>query len=177
MAQIPTKMCDGLNDQIQKEIASAYLYLAMSSFCESINFKGASSWLRIQWEEELAHGLKIVDHLNDREGTVVFKAIEPPGAGFTSLLDVFEKVLEHERAVSVTVNSLYGLAAQEGDFAAQAFLQWFVAEQVEEEATAKEIVDNLRLAGEDGSTLLMIDRELGARQSGGGGMTAGGNAK
>lgn len=164
MPSIPKKLYEALNDQIGKEVASAYLYLSMSAYCESINFKGASSWLRIQWEEELGHALKMIDFVLDRGDRPELPAIGKPRAEFSSLLDVFEHVLAHEREVTGAINEVYALSVEERDFASQAFLQWFVSEQVEEESTASEIVENLRLAGDDGSMLLLIDQQLGARQ-------------
>jgi ferritin len=163
MAQLSDKLNAALSDQIQQEIGSAYFYLALSSRCETLNFKGAASWLKFQWEEELVHALKIVDFVNDRGNAVDFKEIGAPTGDFKSLLEIFQNVLEHERTVSASINKLYGLAISEQDFAAQAFLQWFVTEQVEEESTASDIVENLRLAGSEGSMLLMIDQQLSSR--------------
>lgn len=169
MPEIAKKLYKALNDQIQQEVASAYLYLSMSIHCEAMNLKGAASWLRAQWDEELTHALKLVDYVNSRGNKVALQAIEKPQGQFKSLLDVFETVLSHERKVSESINRLYGLAVKEGDFAAQAFLQWFVSEQVEEEATSTEIVEMIRLAGDRGSAILMVDRQLAGRDSDGDG--------
>ena len=163
MAQMSDKLNAVFSDQIQNEIGSAYFYLALSAQCETMNFKGAASWLRFQWEEELIHGLKMVDFVNDRGNAVAFKEIAAPTCSFDSLLAMFQNVLEHEQSVSLAINKLYGLAMAEQDFAAQAFLQWFVTEQVEEESSASDIVESLRLAGADSSMLLMIDQQLGTR--------------
>jgi ferritin len=163
MAQMSDKLNAVFSDQIQREIGSAYFYLALSAQCETMNFKGAASWLRFQWEEELVHALKMVDFVNDRGNAVAFKEIGAPTCSFDSLLAMFQNVLEHEQHVSLAINQLYGLAMAEQDFAAQAFLQWFVTEQVEEESTAGDVVENLRLAGTDSSMLLMIDQQLGTR--------------
>ena len=152
-----------MNEQIEKEISSAYLYLSMSTYCESQNLKGSARWLRMQWEEELGHAMKILDYIGDCGNRVLLQSVDEPSSDFKSLLDVFEKVLEHEQKISEMINNLYGMAVAKNDFAAQAFLQWFVSEQVEEESTASEIVENLRLAGDKGSALLMIDRQLGSR--------------
>ena len=163
MAQMSDKLNAVISDQIQREIGSAYFYLALSAQCETMNFKGAASWLRFQWEEELVHALKMVDFVNDRGNAVAFKEIGAPSGSFDSLLAMFQNVLEHEQNVSLAINKLYGLAMAEQDFAAQAFLQWFVTEQVEEESAAGDIVESLRLAGSDSSMLLMIDQQLGTR--------------
>ena len=165
MAKLSKKLFDALNEQIEKEISSAYLYLSMSTYCDSQNLKGSAQWLRMQWDEELTHAMKILDYIGDRGNRALLQAVGEPGSDFKSLLDVFEKVLEHEQKVSEMINNLYGMAVAEKDFAAQAFLQWFVSEQVEEESTASEIVENLRMAGDKGSALLMIDRQLGSRSN------------
>ncbi len=167
MSKLAKNLAEAFNEQVQTEISSAYLYLAMSALCESMSFKGAASWLRHQWSEELGHALRLVDYMHDRGNRLVLHAIPEPRVEHGSLLDVFTSVLEHEKQVSESINQLYGLAAKESDFAAQAFLQWYVSEQVEEESTANDIVEMLRLAGDESSVLLMVDRQLAERSSGG----------
>jgi len=156
---------DAVNEQIKNEIQSAYLYLAMSAYCETQNLPGMAKWLRVQWQEELAHGLKLFDFVHDRGGRVALQALEKPKAEFKSARDVFEHVFTHEQKVSASINRLYDLAIKENDHAAQVELQWFVKEQVEEEKNALMIVNQLKMAGESGATLLMLDRALAARSA------------
>lgn len=152
-----------LNEQINAEMYSAYLYLSMSAWSDSKGMKGVSHWFRIQYQEEMMHAIKIFDFINDRGGTPVLEAIAAPPAEWKGIVDVFESVFKHEQAVTSSVNSLYNLAHTENDHASSTFLQWFVTEQVEEEANVKDILDQLRLAGGDGPGLFMIDRELATR--------------
>jgi ferritin len=163
MPQLSKKMNGALNDQINGELASAYVYLSMSAYCAEANLKGAASWLRIQWEEELEHAKKLFDYIGERGGTVSLKAIAQPPARFKSLLDVFEQVLAHEQAVTASIHKMYDLAVAEKDYASQSFLQWYVNEQVEEENSPAEIISMLRLAGDSGAALLMMDHHLGER--------------
>lgn len=156
-------MQDALNEQIQKEFYSAYLYLAMAAYCEAKNLPGAAKWMRVQAQEETGHGLKFFDYLNDRGARVTLKAIGQPPAEFSSLLDVFQKALAHEQEVTRSIGQLYALATKENDYATQATLQWFITEQVEEEKSASLIVEQLKLAGESKGTLLMLDHHLGKR--------------
>jgi ferritin len=160
---IGQRMQEALNRHVQAEVASSYLYLAMSAWCEAKAWKGFARWLRVQSDEELAHAKKILDFLLARGGEARLGAIEAPPAAFASVNDVFEKVLEHERNVTAFVNDLYGAAQQEKDRAAEVFLQWFVSEQVEEEARAGEIVDRLRMIGDKSSAALYLDKEYGKR--------------
>lgn len=155
---------DAINEQIRNEIQSAYLYLAMSEHCESSNLPGAAHWLHEQWEEELEHAMKFSKYVNDRGGRVTLGAIDKPKAEWPSLLAVFQEVLAHEQKVTAMINSLYALALKENDYAAQVELQWFVKEQVEEEKNATEIIQMLKMAGESGPTVMMVDRHLGARK-------------
>ncbi len=157
------KMQDALNDQIQAEMASAYLYLAMAAYCEGMNLKGFGHWLRAQYNEEVGHAMKMLDYVVERGGKVALKAIDAPPAEFGSPAEVFAKVLAHEQHVTARITSLYELAVAEKDYAAQIFLQWFISEQVEEEASAEEIIDRMKLAGDKGSALVWLDKELGKR--------------
>jgi ferritin len=154
---------DAINDQIQKEFYSAYLYLAMSAYCEGSNLPGGAAWMRVQAREETEHGLKLFDYVNDRGGRVTLRPIGQPPAEFASLLEVFQQSLAHEREVTKSINALYALAAKESDYATQAMLQWFVTEQVEEEKTASQVVEQLRLIGESKPSLIMLDHHLGKR--------------
>ena len=142
---------------------SAYLYLSMSAYCEAANLPGFAHWMRVQAQEEVSHAMKFYDFICERGGRVVLQAIDQPPTEFQSPLHVFEQTLEHEQKVTVMIHDLYALAAQEKDYASQAFLQWFVTEQVEEEGSATQIVETLKMIGDKGQALVMLDRELGKR--------------
>lgn len=152
-----------IDSQFNAELYSAYLYLSMSSYFSSINLNGFANWMRVQVQEELVHALKFYDYLIGRGGRVKVKAIEAPATEWDSPLDVFEHVYAHEQKVTGLINDLVNLAISEKDRATTAFLQWFVTEQVEEESSADEIVHKLKLIGDQGSGLLLLDQELGQR--------------
>jgi ferritin len=154
-----------MNDQIAAELYSSHLYLAMSAYCESQNLPGFAHWFRMQAEEERDHAMRIFRHVVDRGGRVTLGAIEAPPGDFGSALGAFERALAHEREVTTMIDSLYGMAVGQADYASQVFLQWFVEEQVEEEKQATEAVQALTAVGADPASLLMLDRELGARRS------------
>ena len=160
---IGPKMQEALNRHVQAESYSAYLYLAMSAWCEAKTWKGFARWLRVQHDEERAHALKSLDFLLARGGEARLAAIESPPASWPSITDVFELVLDHERKITGFVNDLYAAAVQERDTAAQIFLQWFVSEQVEEEARALEIVEKLHMVGDRPGAALYLDKEYGKR--------------
>ena len=162
---LPKKVEAALNDQIRDELESAYLYLAMAADCESQSLPGCASWLRGQWEEEIAHAMRFYDFIIDRDGRIDLKALSAPDSSYGSPLAVFETALENERRVTKSINALYELVQKERDFASQPLLDWFVTEQVEEEATVGQIVDDLRRVGEQGEGLFLLDRELGGRRS------------
>lgn len=157
---------DSINTQIANEFYSAYFYLQMSSYFEGRGLPGFGKWMRAQYQEETLHGLKLFDFINDRNGRVVLQGIEQPPSTFKSPLDVFQQALAHEQKVTGLINNLYALAQKENDYATQVLLQWFISEQVEEEKTAEQIVDQLKLAGDSGSALLLLDQQLGARKPG-----------
>ena len=157
------KMQKALNKQINAEFYSAYLYLAFSTYFESANLPGFAHWMRIQYQEETMHGLKIFDNIIERGGEVVLDKIDKPELKVDSPLATFEQTLEHERKVTGLINELAALAVKEQDFATQNFLQWFVNEQVEEEANASKLVQQLKLIGESSGGLFMLDRELSSR--------------
>jgi ferritin len=163
---LPKKVEAAFNDQIRHELQSAYLYLAMAAACDKQSLPGCASWLRSQWEEEIAHAMRFYNFIIDRDGTVELKALDAPSVTFGSPLAVFEKALENERQVTASINGLYALVQKEGDFASQPLLDWFVTEQVEEEATVGQIVDDLRRVGDQGEGLFLLDKELGRRKSG-----------
>lgn len=152
-----------LNDQVNKEFYSAYLYLAMAAWFEERNLAGFSHWMRLQFQEEQAHALKIFDYISERGGTPELGAIEAPPSDWENALAVFEYTLGHEQDVTGSINGLVDLAIKVSDHATNAHLQWFVNEQVEEEASVDAIVQQLRLIGESGQGLYMVDRELSQR--------------
>lgn len=154
---------EALNNQINAEIASTYLYLSMSAYFEAKNFRGLAKWMEVQAREEWKHAMKIFAQVNDRGGRVILKQIDAPPSEWKSVLDVFEHVLAHEIKVTEKIHALVKLAINECDYATQAFLQWFVTEQVEEEATAMLVVEKLRLSGDSHVGLLILDGELGKR--------------
>ena len=158
-------MQDGINEQINDELYSSYVYLAMSAYCEQQNFTGCAQWLRLQSQEEHGHALRLFDYLLAREGQVALKAIAQPQAEYQSLLDVFSAALEHEQEVSQRIDALYELAFQEKAFSALVELEWFITEQTEEEKTIREIVHKFKLVGDDPASLLELDRELKQRSS------------
>jgi ferritin len=157
---------DAMNDQITNEMFASNQYLAASAFFEGLSLPGFARWMRQQAEEERGHAMKFYDFVHDRGGRVRIGAVPQPVTDFGSPLDVFEKALAHERTVSGQINAIYALAVRENDFASQAFLNWFVTEQVEEEKNAQQLVDTLRMVGDRGDALVMLDRELGARGPG-----------
>ena len=154
---------DGFNEQIKNEWFSGYLYLSMSAHFDQKNLPGFARWMRLQAQEELAHGLRLFDYVLRRGGRVELRAIDAPTTEFGSPLSVFESVLEHEQAVTGMIHRLFELSGKEGDWAAQQELQWFIAEQVEEEDSAATARDQVRMAGGDPAALLMLDQQLGSR--------------
>lgn len=157
------KMEKALNEQINAEAYSAYLYLAMAAYFEAENLPGLASWMRIQTQEETAHALKFFDFVNERRGRVVLKAIDQPQKEWKSPLAAFEAAFAHEQLVTGRINDLVNLAVEEKDHATGAFLQWFVNEQVEEETSVDRIVQMLKMAEKAPGAMFMIDRELGQR--------------
>lgn len=156
---------DAINEQINHELYSAYLYLSMSAHFQTQNLPGFANWTRIQYQEETEHALKFFNYLHDRSSSVALKAIEQPPGKFKTPLDVFKQILEHEQKVTGLINKLYDLALKEKDYPAQTFLQWFINEQVEEEKNATDIVNLLEMIGNSPVNLIMADRQLGARKA------------
>ncbi len=157
------KIQDAFNHHLNQEFFSAYLYLSMASYFEAQNLSGMAQWMRVQFQEELAHGLKFFDFVHERGGRVLLESIATPKTEWDSPLHAFEEAYEHECAISGMINRLVDLALAESDHAANSFLQWFVNEQVEEEATVDAIVQKLKLVGNNGVALFMLDNELGGR--------------
>jgi ferritin len=160
---ITTKMQEALCAHVEQELYSAYLYLAMGAHCEAINYKGFGRWLRVQHGEELEHARKVLDHVLARGGRAQLGALAAPPREFGTVTQVFEAVLEHERRVTQRILGLHATAVAEHDTTTQVFLQWFIAEQVEEESAAVEIVEKLRMVGDRPGTALYLDKEYGKR--------------
>ena len=157
------KVQDAMNDQIQREFESAYIYLSMVAYFNSVNLPGFAHWMKVQFQEEQAHAFKFNDFVSDRGGQVFLQAIGQPPVKFQSPLAAFEKALAHEEKITGHINALYALATEEKDFSSQSLLQWFIDEQVEEEKNTGDIVDTLKKIGDNYQALLLIDRELGQR--------------
>jgi len=161
--KIGKTMQDALNEQIKNELYSGYLYLAMSAYAESINLPGFAHWMREQAEEEQEHAMKFFKFVAERGGRVVLHAIDQPPVEFASPLALFEETLAHEQLVTSMIHKLFGMAMKEKDYATQAFLKWYIDEQVEEEANATEILEQLKMVGDSKMGLLMVDRQLAVR--------------
>jgi ferritin len=157
-------MQDAINEQINKELYSAYLYLSMSAHFETANLAGFAHWLHVQYEEETGHAMKFFEYLIDRGGEVNLKAIDQPPSEWSSPLQAFQMVLEHEQKVTGLINKLYASALKESDYPTQVMLQWYINEQVEEEKNATQIVEQLKLIEAHGTAVLMLDHQLGKRE-------------
>lgn len=160
---ISKQMTEALTDQVNAELYSAYMYMAMSSYASYKGYRGAANWFFVQAQEEVSHAQKIYNYINSVGEHAVMKAIEAPPAEYDSLQAMFEATLAHEQKVTALINDLANLAESEKDHATAIFLQWFVSEQVEEEENVNEILGQLDLAGASGGGLFMIDKELAAR--------------
>jgi ferritin len=160
---IGPRVQSAMNEQIKNETFSAYLYVAMAADFEAKGFAGMAQWMKAQAQEELGHALRFFNHINERGGRVELQAIDKPQAEWASPRDAFEAALEHEEFITGTISDLAKLAEKENDRAAGIMLQWFVAEQVEEEDSVRKVLDMLAIVGEKGPGLLMADRELGQR--------------
>ena len=156
---------DALNKQINEELFSAYLYLAMSATSDSMGLAGFANWFRQQYQEELAHADRFFNYILERGGEVDLDAIAKPEVGSVSPLDLFEKGLAHEQHITACIFKLKDLARAESDHATDVFLEWFVNEQVEEEASTQAVIDQLRLVKDNPSGLFMVNRELAGRQA------------
>lgn len=160
---ISTKIQDAINAQINAELWSAYLYLSMGMHFESEGNAGIANWFRIQFKEEQAHAEIFINYLISRGGRVILKPIEAVPTTWESPLAAYVATLEHEQKVTALINNLYALAEEEHDYATRGKLDWFVAEQVEEEETAQALIDRLKLIGNNGLALYMLDQELASR--------------
>ena len=157
------KMQDALNEQVNAEMCSAYLYLSMAMHFEAEGYAGIANWYKVQWQEELAHAEILRNWINSRGGRVVLKAIAAVPTSWASPLDAFNDTLAHEQKVTALINNLYALAEEEKDYATRERLNWFISEQVEEEDNCHTLIDRLKLIGDNGLALYTFDQELGAR--------------
>ena len=157
------KTVNALNTQINREMYSAYLYMAMSNHANNIGLKGFANWFMVQFHEEMLHAMKIYEYVQRQGGKVQLAAIGAPPAEFASPMDMFTKTLTHERFITQSINDLMEIAISEKDHATQIFLQWYVSEQVEEEENDNDIIAQLKLIGDNPQGLMMLDRELAAR--------------
>lgn len=160
---IHSKLEQVINQQINAELYSAYLYLSMAAYFESINLPGFANWMRVQFEEEQFHGLKFYNYLISRGGRVKLEAIEAPQFEWKSPLEVFEHTLEHEKHVTALLNNIAEVAEVEKDRATRNLMVWFIDEQVEEESNAEKIINELKMIGGEGHGMLMLDREFSTR--------------
>ncbi len=160
---ITEKMEKALNQQVQREFYSSALYLSMSAYCSSLDLDGFANWFRIQAMEEMTHAMKMYDYIIERDGRAIVPALEEPPTDFKSAQDAFAGALEHEQKVTAWINELADLAIELKDHATGNFLRWFVTEQVEEEAHAREILNKVKMVGNQGHGLFMLDRELAQR--------------
>lgn len=160
---ISQKVQDAINAQINAEFWSAYLYLSMAQQFNANGRSGIANWFYIQFQEEQAHAQILINYLNSRDGRVLLKPIDAVPTEWGSELEAFEAVLTHEQKVTGMINDLYFIAESERDYATRGRLDWFVSEQVEEEETARSIIDRLKLIGDNGLAMYTLDTELGAR--------------
>ncbi len=157
---INLKVQTAINDQIKKEEFSSRLYLAMAIWCEQKGYPGAAKFLFSHADEERMHMLKLVHYLNDRGGKAQLAIIDQPAGEFDSLLDVFEKVMEHEKYITEAINNLYEITVHEKDYTTMNFLQWYITEQLEEESLFNTVLDKIKLVGTDKAGMFHIDKEL-----------------
>ncbi len=161
---ISEKMNKAINEQITKELYSAYLYTGMAAYAASLGLSGVANWFKVQTREEVEHATKFMNYITEQGGKIVLKTIDAPDQKFTSVAGLFEKTLAHEKVVTASINSLVVLAKKEEDAATGIFLQWYVTEQVEEEANPTEILQKLAIGGKTGNSLLILDGILAGRK-------------
>lgn len=160
---INEKIQQALNDQIQREFFSAYIYLSMASYLNEIGLRGFSHWMKAQSEEEISHGMKIYEYILTRNGRVILQAVQQPPIEWNSAVNVFEDALTHEEYITSEIYKIADLAEEVNDRATLSFLQWFIDEQVEEEAQVRDILQNLQMVGNDSTGMLEIDGTLAGR--------------
>jgi ferritin len=160
---VSQKMHNKLNDQIQKEFFSEYFYLSMSAYFESIDLPGFANYFRVQAQEERDHALKIFDYVTDTEGRVYLQKLDQPQHDFGSPMEILQMSLEHERFITKSIHEIFSAAMEDKDYSTVTFLNWFVTEQVEEEANATKLIGKLKLVENDGRGLMLLDNELATR--------------
>lgn len=160
---IKKEVLEAINEQINAETYSAYMYLSMSAYFEDMGLSGFANWMKVQYQEESAHAIKFFNYLTERGGRVTLKAVSQVPVDFDGIVDVFEKTLVHEIHVTSLINNLIEVAIKANDHASQSFLKWFIDEQVEEEGNAEKIINELKLIGGEGHGMLMLDREFATR--------------
>lgn len=163
---LPKKIETAVNKQINHELYSAYLYLSMSAYFQRLNLEGFAHWMRVQAKEEQSHALKFFDHILERDGAVKLEAIDGPETAWKSPLDACQAVLKHEQFISKCINDLMDLSRAQKDHASGSLLQWFVDEQVEEEANASLLVERMKMVKDSPGPLLMLDHQLAQRKAG-----------
>jgi ferritin len=161
---LPKALQDAINEQINHEMYSSYLYLAMATHFTAVNLTGFANWMNVQSKEEWSHAMKLYQYIFDRGGNVVLKGIAQPPAEFKSPMEIFKQVLEHEQKITKLITKLYELAVKEKDYPTQIMLQWFINEQVEEEKNDNEIIAQLEMIGDSPAMLMMLDRRLAERK-------------
>jgi ferritin len=162
---ISEKMTHALNEQVNREMYSAYLYMAMSNHSNQAGLKGFANWFMVQYHEEMLHAMKIYEYIQRQGAVATLGAIQAPPADFESPLDMFTQTLAHEQFITRSINDLMEIAIAEKDHATQIFLEWYVTEQVEEEENDNDIIAQLKLIGDNPQGLMMLDRELAARMT------------
>ncbi len=162
---ISEKMNQALNEQVNREMYSAYLYMAMSAHCNQIGLKGFANWFMVQYHEEMLHAMKIFESVQRQGARVTLAAIQAPPANFDSPLDMFTQTLAHEQFITRSINDLMEVAIADKDHATQIFLEWYVTEQVEEEENDNDIIAQLKLIKDNPQGLMMLDRELATRMT------------
>lgn len=160
---IKEKMENALNEQINRELYSSYLYLSMCAYAQKLGLPGVANWMKVQAKEELTHANKFFDYIIERNGKVELKAIDSVPSDFGSVIETFENVLKHEEYISDSINKLVDIAIEISDHATRSMLMWYVDEQVEEEANVSTILDQLKIVEGKGQGLYLIDKELATR--------------
>jgi ferritin len=160
---IKKEVLDVINEQINAETYSAYMYLSMAAYFEEMGLSGFSNWMKVQYQEESAHALKFFNYITERGGKVILKAVAQVPVDFSGIVDVFEQTLKHENQVTEKINNLMNVAVAASDHATQSFLKWFIDEQVEEEANVERILATLKLINGEGNGVFMMDREMSQR--------------
>ena len=161
---ISEKVQNVLNEQINKEFYSAYLYLAMSAFFDEIGLYGFANWTKVQAREEIDHGMILFDYIIERDGRVNLDKIDSPERNFENPLQVFEKILEHEKFVTESINCVASMSEDECDLATRHFINWYITEQVEEEANARDVITKLKMFGNEKASLYHLDQDLSKRE-------------